>query len=497
VKPAILHLSAPAVEFGDGDHDSIKHGLLLHGPYSLRLGPAHPDSTRVGIVGPRSAVTGAGDFVARCTGPLKSGRSNTALAPDFPGFEAVMRSRLVRTDPWDRVLSESAYSKAMSKPPRMAFKQVVRLYGDAIRELSEMDTGPDLVLCALPADLVKKCARIEQHPRPRRGKGGGRRPAKGRQSKQLDLFQHARGTVEAASQPGPDDLTVRDLRRALKAVAMKARMPIQLVTPNLFVDGARGQQDPATRAWNLSVALFYKAGGLPWRVKADAPYTCFVGLSFHHLWTSSSHTVFSSLAQAFSSEGDGFALRGSAVPWDEDRRQPYLEEEQAFELVEKVIRTYKSRVGREPLRVVIHKTTRYLDTEVRGISRALDRVPSVDLITIRSTDFRLLRQGTYPPHRGTLCTFGDATFLYTAGYTSTQQTYDGPHIPAPVEVISAQPHDDGATAREILGLTKMNWNSADDHVAFPISLQFARKVGLVMSEVPPDEEPHPSYRFYM
>ena len=43
----------------------------------------------------------------------------------------------------------------------------------------------------------------------------------------------------------------------------------------------------------------------------------------------------------------------------------------------------------------------------------------------------------------------------------------------------------------------MNWNSARDHIAFPISLAFARQVGLVMAEIPRDADPHPLYRFYM
>ena len=52
-------------------------------------------------------------------------------------------------------------------------------------------------------------------------------------------------------------------------------------------------------------------------------------------------------------------------------------------------------------------------------------------------------------------------------------------------------------AAEILGLTKMNWNSADDHGSFPITLAFARKVGAIMTEIPEDRTPLPGYRFYM
>jgi hypothetical protein len=52
------------------------------------------------------------------------------------------------------------------------------------------------------------------------------------------------------------------------------------------VDGTRGGekrqvQDPATRAWNFHTALYYKAGGIPWRLIRDADSeTCFIGASF-------------------------------------------------------------------------------------------------------------------------------------------------------------------------------------------------------------------------
>ena len=80
---------------------------------------------------------------------------------------------------------------------------------------------------------------------------------------------------------------------------MEFRMPIQIGTDNLF-ENQGTNQDPATRAWNMSVGLYYKGGGVPWRFKTDGPETCFVGISFHHLRTPQQHFVYSSLAQAFS-----------------------------------------------------------------------------------------------------------------------------------------------------------------------------------------------------
>jgi hypothetical protein len=52
-------------------------------------------------------------------------------------------------------------------------------------------------------------------------------------------------------------------------------------------------------------------------------------------------------------------------------------------------------------------------------------------------------------------------------------------------------------AKEILALTKMNWNSADGMGRHPITLSFARQVGAIMTEIDDSREIHPLYRFYM
>ena len=65
--------------------------------------------------------------------------------------------------------------------------------------------------------------------------------------------------------------------------------------------------------------------------------------------------MYSSLAQAFSSEGDGFALRGEAVPYDSETRSVHLNAAQTSRLLSQVVLAYRDRTGRDPLRVVLHK----------------------------------------------------------------------------------------------------------------------------------------------
>ena len=99
------------------------------------------------------------------------------------------------------------------------------------------------------------------------------------------------------------------------------------------------------------------------------------------------------------------------------------------------------------------------------------------------------------PNRGTVCQVGDErNFLFTTGYMPAWGEYPGPHIPAPLEIGA---DEIVPRAQEILSLTKMNWNSADGIGRLPITLSFARRVGMIMTELDEDAEPNPSYRFYM
>jgi hypothetical protein len=176
-----------------------------------------------------------------------------------------------------------------------------------------------------------------------------------------------------------------------------------------------------------------------------------------------------------------------------------LTQQQSEELIDRVLDTYKDQTGGYPSRVVIHKTTRYDPEEQNGFrAAALSRVPACDLISIGETSFRLLRKGMQEPWRGTLCTVGeDEHYLFTTRFVPYWDEYPGPHIPAPLQIDCAHDTDIRERSREILALSKMNWNSAEGISRYPITLSFARKVGAIMTEMADNPNPNPSYRFYM
>lgn len=110
------------------------------------------------------------------------------------------------------------------------------------------------------------------------------------------------------------------------------------------------------------------------------------------------------------------------------------------------------------------------------------------------------RANGYPPNRGTLCSVNDASsYLFTTGYMQELHTYPGPHIPAPVEIRSDRAIDIERASREILGLARMNWNTASITGGQPVTLRFARQVGGIMAEYgqTTQERPLTSFRYYM
>jgi hypothetical protein len=160
-------------------------------------------------------------------------------------------------------------------------------------------------------------------------------------------------------------------------------------------------------------------------------------------------------------------------------------------------------VGTVPERLVIHKQSQYSPEErtafADAVSDELGRSATFDFVGLRrNSDVRLLREGRYPPLRGTLAHIGGRSFLYSTGYLPHLGRYPHGHVPAPIEIIDH--HGDADPRRifeEVLTLTKLNWNSAGYAETMPITLRFSQLVGDVLREVPPERFPNPRYAFYM
>jgi hypothetical protein len=163
----VVQLGDPEVEFGDGKSARIKEGLARFGPYSTKLGAAHPRVVRVGIVGTKISAAGALAFFQRCTAPIPSGRPKALLAPDFPGFAEAYRSALALDPMWVWTVKDDDVDEALKQSAPEAFQRCLRYWTDGVEQLASRDVRPDVVVCALPGDVLAAC-RLVRLPRPGR-----------------------------------------------------------------------------------------------------------------------------------------------------------------------------------------------------------------------------------------------------------------------------------------------------------------------------------------
>jgi hypothetical protein len=298
----------------------------------------------------------------------------------------------------------------------------------------------------------------------------------------------------------------------LKAEAMSLRRPLQVIRPATYDEKMRRRQkqntsrfqslqDEATRAWNIHTALYYKAGGVPWRLIRDPSLlsACFIGISFYTTLDRSS--VMTSMAQVFNQRGEGVIVRGGAAQVSKEDRQPHLGREDAFKLLKNSLDRYREEHKTLPARVVLHKTSSFDRDELEGFRDAvLDReIDYYDFLSISDSDTRLLRYGVYAPLRGTLLTLsGREQVLYTKASVDFFQAYPGMYVPMPrlirCEEVSEAP---AALAMEILALTKMNWNNTQFDGSLPITLRAAKQVGSLLKYIPEGTPVEAQYRYYM
>lgn len=459
------YLPEPLLLFADeGLHVDPKAGIARYGPRSLTSAGRHPTRLRVGFIGMAERIDVARAWLAA----QAEGVNGDAKNPEFPGWMADRGffSTLEFADSWNEELGQAELRQVLeTRSQRDRFEAAVRLFNSKLRMLAERDNPPEYIVIAMSEEIVSRCGTA-------------------------DYTTAEQGAVH------------RDLRRALKASAMKYRIPTQL----LQAATAEGRdQTPASRiAWNYFTGMYCKAGGYAWSPYGLASGTCYVGIGFYRPLGSRFPTMQTSLVQAFDDRGEGLVLRGHDFDWDPSKtgsNSPHLTADAAQRLMAMALGQYEQVMHQTPTRVVVHKTSRFWPDERDGFRTAIEaRVRRYDLMALEpQSTVRLITTSKYPPLRGTRFTVGDLDYLYTTGYIAALNEFHGVHVPAPLQVADhiGQDTPRGVLLREVLALTKLNWNSAALGGLLPITIKFSRLVGEIMREVPRDREPLPQFKFYI
>lgn len=463
-------LAEPLLEFGTGTHICPRTGIEHMGVYDKR-DELRRTELRIGVVGRGEGVDLLDEWLERCRVGLER-KKESKLLNLFRGFGGINQNygfltKLINSSQYTRTLKKSDITEIVRMTSRVdRIDRAVDLYYEQIRFLAE-NRAVDVIICVMPNEMFDS-------------------------------------VTTADNDDSDEDELEHNFRRILKAKSMHLGTPLQLIREKtiLITKLAGDQQDPATKAWNFCTTLYYKGNRtIPWRLVEDTAKlrSCYIGIGFYK--SRDGATISSSLAQVFDEFGHGIILRGTPVSIDKKNRHPYLDEEQAYELLRDALDEYDRALEHMPARIVIHKSSYFRDSERAGFLRALDEkaIRSKDFVAITDTEIRLFGNRDYPPKRGTLLTISETEgVLYTRGAVDFYKTYPGMYVPKPLKItVYEQDSSLESLCDEILGLTKMNWNNTQMDGRLPITLECARKIGDIIKYVSPTEKPQVSYSFYM
>lgn len=290
----------------------------------------------------------------------------------------------------------------------------------------------------------------------------------------------------------------------LKILGMKYKIPTQLIKEKTL--DFRVDEDKVTVAWNIAVALYYKARGLPWKFSVFEDDVCYVGISFYRDFQEHSVILNTSMAQIVLSTGESYILRGESFEYDRyqyDDRKPHLDEFRARKMIDTVLDHYQIIRGNYPRRIVLYKTSNYIDEEINGFYKNKGKIVDIDMITINQKNpFRLYRaHSKYSVIRGTLVKNKDqkSGFLFTFGHIPVLETLPGMRIANPIEIRQFTENSSlELISKEILKLSRLDWNSIKYCQKLPVTLAFSGRLKDILAERRTEESViKTQYMFYM
>jgi len=459
--PPFTLLDKPLLAFSPEQPDDVDvhplRGLTRYGPFSKGSFGAFTANVRVATVGPDSAFKQRGALLAALRNPFQAS-DRTEYVPTYPGFEALFNVGLVSAPAAAHIRWPDSLSRFDG---RGTVEQRLYLAMDAaLRRLEAMRNEFDVVVAHFP-DAWEPVTRSRAF----------------------------------------------DAHDALKALGAKYNIPTQVINDRAFHFRHR-----ASLAWRLAIALYVKAGGIPWklaRVLSVPDETAYIGLAYALRGDQRDAHFVTCCSQVFDMDGGGmqfvaFEARDPVTDLEEAKRNPFLSRDDMRAVLARSLTLYQDRNGGSlPKRLVIHKTTSFKDEELDGAFDALAGIPEVECIEIGArTNWRGVwlidserqappsKPSAYPVPRGTVVVrSGVSALLWVAGNapdaSTTGDYYQGKKsIPKPLLLTRHAGRGPlEVVAAEALALSKMDWNNDALYDPVPVSIRYSQRLARTIANV--------------
>lgn len=509
----LWHIPEPLLEFAHGQMvEYPRDGLYLFGPCDSQK---RPGVTRYGVIGTREGVERFRRFSAKMRGyipvPVPGPRSRK-IEPQhvpFPGFQEAFNSEWPEkplTVIQDIQLQEIEDTIRIQNRHEAIHGCVDLFVSRLEQEENRQEAPPSFWFVVIP-EIVYELGRPQSRV-PRMDAVAGTVTISKKKAEELRVAP----SLFPEEHEGADVYEyATNFRRQLKARLLKHKIVTQILrettlAPEDFTKAngmpLRRLEDHATVAWKLGTGAYYKGGGRPWQLAHVRPGVCYVGLVYKRSDLSADVRHACCAAQMFLSNGEGVVFRGAPGSWyNPDSKQFHIDEASAKGLIALVIAEYRLQHDSPPKELFIHASSNFADEEWAGFEKGAGTETKVLGIQISDAyeDLKLYRMGNYPVIRGTALPLGDrSAYLWTSGFVPRLDTYMGPETPNPIMVrVQRGECDLRGVLSDVMGLTKINFNSCLFNDRMPVTIRFANEVGDVLISAPMDGEPRLPFKFYI
>jgi hypothetical protein len=513
------YLDEPPLSFGLGQIANDPHdGLALFGPSDRR--GSLPDHI---VIGTAAGITLWRQWATALNAPAACIDITRHRAwPPFPGFDIAFGTKWPEPAKSFTLDSEILLESARKADRYERAYAVANLYLEPLAQVQRLDAKPSLAICVVPDAVYENCRpqssvrrnALSDAPKTKDQRAFIKGALRDRKSGQGRMFDDAPDLGNALQNLQQYGLSP-DFRRQLKARMMAFELPVQIVKESTLAisdkvrNGEPGENPLSDRLWNFATAVYYKSGLKPWKTPWAREGVCYVGLAYKQAERKRTACC---AAQMFLDSGDGIVFVGEFGPWySEERKEFHLPPADAEKLLRGTIETYQKQDGRPLKEIFLHARSGIDKEECEGFLRACP--PGVKLIAVRVRQDRhglrlyrydehpdVTKRGQHPVQRGV---FWQRTkrhgLLFTTGFKPRIATYDGWEIPAPLSItVQHGEIDILQVARDMLGLTKLNYNACRLGESQPITVKYSARVGEILlanPELPPKDWRH-NFKYY-
>lgn len=485
IEPIIKYIKEPNLTFGKGQTASDpRDGLMLFGPFDSKK---IKGQANIGIIGPQHLRIKMKDYLEKLHGRIIS-TLDSKKHPSFQGLESVFGIHVNFDNIPEIDVPVNSINEALRyADPNLRVHKLVNLYVTPLIDYyREQELPVNAWIVVIPESIY-------QYGRPKStikktDETINVRPSKNILSDtSLNLFPEFREEDQEIREALQYEV---NFHNQLKARLLEDKIVTQIIRESkISTEGfnekqlQQEEQIKTAKAWNISAALYYKLGGLPWKMGEVRDGVCYLGLVYKK--TNENNNNACCAAQMFLDSGDGMVFRGNVGPWwNPTTKEFHLREEDACEIINQSLESYYKQFHTYPKEVFIHAKTYFDDNEWNGFEEAA--LGKCRIIGVRIRDnkaFKLYRHKQYCVPRGMVLQYDDnKAFLWTKGFIPRLKTQMGLETPNPIDIqITRGKADLEIVCKDILSLTKLNYNACIYGDGLPVTLKFADSIGEILT----------------